>query len=176
MARDWSAAYSTDATTAAKWSAYLEGRTDAAKWPKGLRAYDDKLYFNGRLLIPSSLELEYIVELHDLHHSSTAKTAPDHIRRTCVQDAHRKLAEVRRHCQVCQATTHRNRLAEGKLSPHPVPPRPFSSVCTDIFTHGKAKDYRGESKDKTVLISCRHTGFIVGWPTREEGLWAKTVA
>ena len=58
MARDWSVAYSTDANTAAEWSAYLEGKMDAAKWPKGLRAYDDKLYLNGRLLIPSSLELE----------------------------------------------------------------------------------------------------------------------
>ena len=77
------------------------------------------------------------MELHDLHHASTAKTAPDLIRRTCVQDAHRKMAEVRRHCQTCQAATHRNRLPEGKLSPHPVPPRTFASVCTDIFAHTK---------------------------------------
>ena len=57
-----------------------------------------------------------------------------------------------------------------------VPPRPFSSVCTDIFAHAKAKDHRGEWKDKIVLVSCRHTGFIVGWPTREEGLTAEAVA
>ena len=116
------------------------------------------------------------MELHNLHHASTAKTAPDPIWCTCVQDAHRKLAELRRHCLTCQATTHRNRLPEGKLSPHPVPPQPFSSVCTDIFAHSKAKVYRGEWKDKIVLISCRHTGFIVGWPTLEEGLTAETVA
>ena len=73
MARDWSAAYTTDANTAAEWSAYLEGKADAAKWRKGLGASDDKLYFSGHLLIPSSLELEYIVELHDLQHASTAK-------------------------------------------------------------------------------------------------------
>ena len=77
MARDWSPAYAVDANTTAEWSAYLKGKADAAKWPKGLWAYGDKLYFNGRLLIPSSLELEYIVEIHDLHHASTAKTAPD---------------------------------------------------------------------------------------------------
>ena len=95
MARDWSRAYSTDANTSAECSAYLEGKTDASKWPKGLRAYDSKLYFNGRLLIPSLLELEYIMELHDLNHASTANTARDLIGRTCVQDALRKLAEVR---------------------------------------------------------------------------------
>ena len=71
---------------------------------------------------------------------------------------------------------HRNRLPVGKLSPHLVPPRPFSSVCTDIFAHAQARDHQGEWKDKIVLISCRHTGFIVGWPTREEGLTAETVA
>ena len=31
MARDWSAAYATDANTAAEWSAYLEGKANAAK-------------------------------------------------------------------------------------------------------------------------------------------------
>ena len=55
MARDWSAAYATDSNTKAEWSAYLEGKADSAKMAKGLWAYDDKLYFNGRLLIPSSL-------------------------------------------------------------------------------------------------------------------------
>ena len=83
---------------------------------------------------------------------------------------------MRRHCQVCQATTHRNWLPEGKFSPHPVPPRKFSSVRTDIFAHAKVKDHRGEWKDKIFLISCQHTGFIVGWPTREEGLTAEAVA
>ena len=53
MARDWSAAYAADANTKAEWGAYLEGKADSAKRPKGLRAYDDKLYYNGRLLIPS---------------------------------------------------------------------------------------------------------------------------
>ena len=46
----------------------------------------------------------------------------------------------------------------------------------DIFAHAKAKDHGGEWKDKVVLISCGHTGFIVGWSTREEGLTAETVA
>ena len=93
-----------------------------------------------------------------------------------MQDAHRKLTEVRRHCETCQAATHRNRLPEGKLSPHPVPPRPFASVCTDLFAHAEAKDHRGDLKDKIVLVSCRHTGFIVGWAAREEGLTAEAVA
>ena len=82
MARDWSSAYAADDNATADWSPYLEGKADAAKWPKGLRAYDSKLYRDGRLLIPSSLELEYLVELHDQHHASTAKTAPDLTRRT----------------------------------------------------------------------------------------------
>ena len=160
MARDWSSAYAAEDNAKADWSAYLEGKADAAKWPKGLRAYGGKLYRDGRLLIPSSLELEYLVELQDQHHASTAKTAPDLTRRTWVQDAHRKMAEVRRHCQTCQAAAHRNRLPEGKLSPHPVPPRPFASVGTDIFAHVKAKDHRGDLKDKIVLVTCRHTSAI----------------
>ena len=176
LARDWSGAYATDANTATEWSSYLQGRSDFSKWPKGLRAYGDTLHFNGQLLIPSSLELEWIVELHDLHHACTAKMAPDLIGRTCVQDANRKLAEVRWHFQKCQASTHRNWLPEGKLTPHPVPPRPFSSMCTDIFADSKAKDFQGDHKDKIILVTCRHSGFIVGWAAHEKGLTSETVA
>ena len=68
--------------------------------------HDDKLYVNGRLLTSSQSNVEYILDLHDLHHAYTAKTAADLIRRTYVQDAHQKLAEVRRHCQKCRATSH----------------------------------------------------------------------
>ena len=35
-----------DANTKAEWTAYLESKADSAKWPKGLRTYDDKLYYN----------------------------------------------------------------------------------------------------------------------------------
>ena len=49
-------------------------------------------------------------------------------------------------------------------------------MCTDIFAHAKAKDHRGDVKDKIVLVTCRHTGFIVGWAAREEGLTAEAVA
>ena len=43
MARDWSSAYAADDNTKADWSAYLECKANAAKWPKGLRAYGGKL-------------------------------------------------------------------------------------------------------------------------------------
>ena len=110
---------------------------------KGLRACDHELYLNGWMLILSSHKLEYIVELHDTHHDSMAKTDPELIQRTCVQDAHRKLAEVRRHCHTCQSATHQNQLPEGKLAPHPVSARPSSSLSMDNFT--------------------RQTGLLVGW-------------
>ena len=55
MARDWSAAYAADDNTKTDWSAYLEGKADAAKLPNGLLAYGGKLYRDGRLLLPSSL-------------------------------------------------------------------------------------------------------------------------
>ena len=116
------------------------------------------------------------MELNNIHHNSTAKTAPDLIRRTCVQGARRKPAQVRRHCQRCQASSQRNQLPEGTLTPQPVPPWPFLSVCTDIFSHAKARDHQGDWKDYIVLISCRHSSFILGWPAHKKGLTKQAVS
>ena len=154
----------------------MEGQKDSSKWPIGLRFHDQKLYANGRLMVLSTLETEYLVEMHSVHYCAAAKIAPDVLRRTTISDVHAKLATVRKHCQLCQATTHPNNLPQGKLTPHPVPPRPFTSVATDIFAHTKSKDHRGDFKNKIVLVTCRHSGFLIGWSALEKGLTAETLA
>ena len=114
--------------------------------------------------------------MHSFHHCAPAKIAPDVLRRTTISDVHAKLATVRKHCQLCQATTHPNHLPQGKLTPHPVPPRPFTSVATDMFAHTKSKDHRGDFKNKTVVVTCHHSGFLIGWSALERGLTGETLA
>ena len=127
-------------------------------------------------MVPSSLETEYLVEMHSVHLCAPAKIATDVLRRTTISNVQSKLATVRKQCQLCQATTHPNHLPQGKLTPHPVPPRPFASVATHIFAHTKSKDHRVDLKNKIGLVTCRHSGFLIGWSALEKRLTAETLA
>ena len=69
-----------------------------------------------------------------------------------------------------------NALPQGEVTMHPVPDQPFSSVCSDIFTHTKEKNFRGQMQDKIVLIVCRHSGYAVAWSDNGTGLAAEKVA
>ena len=70
----------------------MEGQKDSSKWPIGLRFHDQKLYANGRLMVLSTLETEYLVEMHSVHYCAAAKIAPDVLRRTTIFNVNAKLA------------------------------------------------------------------------------------
>ena len=136
----------------------------------------DKMYLHGKLCVSQPLELEYMLEHHCLQHASVNKQDTDLKRRTHIKNTRQKIADIRRHCEICQSCTHANHAKPGPYRPFPVPTRPFESVATDIFTQQPAKDFWGTTCTKMLQWVCRQTGFATGFAHSGQGLDAHTLA
>ena len=151
MTREWASNYAKCPTLGTLWRQVGDAQADALLYPEGLHVLGDKMYLHGKLCVPQPLELEYMLEHQRLQHASVNKQDADFKRRTHTKDIRQKVADIRRHCEVCQSCTHANYAKPEAYHPFPVPTRPFESVATDIFTRHPAKHFRGTTCTKMVL-------------------------
>ena len=108
MTRDWAANNAKCPTFGTLWRQVGDAQADALLYPEGVRVLSDKMYLHGKLCVPQPLELEYMIEHHCLQHASVNKQDADLKRRTHIKNTRQKIADIRRHCEVCQSCTQAN--------------------------------------------------------------------
>ena len=101
MTRDWTASYAKCPTFDALWRQVGDAQADALLYPEGVRVLGDKMYLHGKLCVFQPLELECMLEHHCLQHASVNKQDADLKRRTHIKNTRQKIADIRRHCEIC---------------------------------------------------------------------------
>ena len=117
--------------------------TPNAEWPKGIKVFGDRMYFDDRLCIPLSLQKAWIRE----HHAFLGHVGPERLwyhlepvtEFALVEEAKEFVFHVMRQCETCQATQRAHRLA-GPLEPTPVPSRIMTHVALDLFHMPEVKE------------------------------------
>ena len=130
------------------------------KWPKGLSEEDDKLYRNGRLLVPESRMLELCEAwYHHMMHPRVKKQALDMQRRFEIDKMglYNAIKQVKKGCSVCQDCNPDNQNVRGEAQWTPIPDQPMQSVAMDVFS--MPDPHIGtEVFDCVVLCVDRHSG------------------
>ena len=98
---DWAANYDKCPTFGTLWRQTGDAQADALLYPEGVRVLGDMMYLHGKLCVPQPLELEYMLEHHYLQHASVNKQDTDLKRRTHIKNTRQKIADIRRHCEIC---------------------------------------------------------------------------
>ena len=174
---DWTDDYAKSEAFEAEYRAVTDP-DDGQKWPKGLTEEDDKLSWNGKLLVPESRVLELCEAWrHHMMHPGVTKHALDMQRRFEIDQIslYSAIKKVRKGFWVCQACNPDNRNDKDEAQWTPVPDQPIKSVAMDVFSMPEVHIGK-ETFDCVVLSVDRHSGYVVAFPARKRGLFAKEVA
>lgn len=98
---------------------------------------DELLFFNERIIVPSSLRKTIIDKLHEPHFgiTKTLKRAKSSVFWPNISN---DIEQVITHCQVCQENAPKNQ--KEPLIPHDIPNEPFKKIACDILEF-KSKSY-----------------------------------
>ena len=172
---DWDRAY----RHCPKWQIKFGETQDAeCDWPKGFQVREDRMYFEGKLCIPSSLQNPWIRGQHEflghvgpdrLWYSVEAKFEwADKVK------AKKAVFDMMKQCDTCQACQRPVTLL-GPMEPTFVPKHIIQSVAIDIFAMPKT-EVEGVAYNCMEVCVDRHSGWIVAVPCLAEGLIASEVA
>ena len=125
MTSDWAANYAECPTFGTLWRQVNDALADSLLYTEGIRVLGDKIYLHGKLCIPQPLELKYMLEHHRLQHASVNKQDADLKRHTHIKNTRQKVADISKHCEVCQSCTHANNVKPGPYRRNSCPNAPF---------------------------------------------------
>ena len=150
---------------------------DDEEWPQRPSVEHEKMFLNGKLLVPESRAKGLLDEWHqELMHPSAARQWKDMEPRFLFPHGARELLnKVKSHCQVCAACNPANYLLAGDQQWTPIPDRPMESVSMDVFSMAEVKVGK-DTYDCVVIVVNRHSGYLVAVPAKKKGLTAKEVA
>ena len=162
------------------WAQYykvISSPDDDKEWPQGLSVEHEKMFLNGKLLVPESRAKDLLDEWHqELMHPSAAREWKDMEPRFLFPHGARELLnKVQSHCQVCAACNPANYSLAGDQQWTPIPVRPMESVSMDVFSMPEVKVGK-DTCDCVVIVVDRHLGYLVAIPAKKKGLTANEVA
>lgn len=98
---------------------------------------DDILFWNERIIVPTSMRLKMLKQLHEPHFgvTKTKKRAKNCMYWPGLDSEIEKMIST---CHICQVNANRNQ--KEPLISHDIPSRPFEKLATDILEF-KGKDY-----------------------------------
>lgn len=98
---------------------------------------DDILFWNERIIVPTSMRLRMLKKLHEVHFgvTKTKKRAHDTMYWPGIDDQIEKMISA---CHTCQSNANKNQ--KEPLIAHKIPTRPFEKLACDIFEF-KSNDY-----------------------------------
>ena len=160
---NWEAEYHLCPTFTEPWS-LTHGL--AEEWPPGYRLIPDRLLFEGRICIPSSLQKAHIRLYHEhLLHPGWERLWKDLKARFEFADLGRAkdfVQVVGQQCETCQACQ-RPYSKAGPLVFTPIPPHIMVSIAIDIFDVSRV-DFEGRMYDSMAVCVDRHSGWMVAVP------------
>ena len=178
--QDWSEAYAADPD----WKDFWQDCNDPEKeWPENFRLTSTlghwKLIRDGRICVPISFAPAVMASLHvQTGHLGVGKTVMEWKRRYNLTSNLQLIPlakKIKRTCPICQACEPPNWQIKGPISPNPVPPHVFDSVCLDIFSMPPVV-WQLQYFDCMVLCVDRLSSWIIARPTQKEGLTAEKTA
>lgn len=147
-------------------------------WPTGIKKFGDKMYFEEKLCVPTSLQNWLIREHHSFqgHVGFTRQWPNMSVRYAWADEAQAKefTKKVMGQCQTCQACSRAVSL-ESAVEPTPIPPAVMQSVAIDLFSMPLVR-FEGQTFDTMVVCVDRHSGWIVAVPCLGKGLTGQKVA
>jgi hypothetical protein len=172
---DWDRAYRHCPTWQIKFGETQDAECD---WPKGFQVREDRMYFEGKLCIPSSLQNPWIRGQREF----LGHVGPDRLWYS-VEDkfewadkvkAKKAVFDMMKQCDTCQACQRPVTLL-GPMEPTFVPKHIMQSVAIDMFAMPKT-EVEGVAYNCMEVCVDRHSGWIVAVPCLAEGLIASEVA
>lgn len=94
---------------------------------------DDILFWNERIIVPTSMRLKMLKQLHEPHFgiTKTKKRAKNCMYWPGIDSDIEKMISA---CHICQVNANKNQ--KEPLIPHEIPSRPFEKLASDIFEYG----------------------------------------
>ena len=175
LLEDWTEAY----RSSTQWGSDAIAIFDGGSWPADCQAWQNKLFRDGRILVPEKLVRRVIWAQHArTGHFGRRRLVSELNRRFLFPsgiDLWKEVAEVRAKCRICQACEAENQSLQGPERPHPIIDQFLASVCLDIFDMPE-EDFGGEKFDCFLLCVDRFTEWMIARPTRKEGLTGEKAA
>ena len=167
LMEDWKKAYGECPTWKDLWTQCLPGGT----WPPGvqLRGEDKQfLYKEGKLCVPEAFLKKLVYQWHEvLGHCGVEKMAVDMKERLVASKLVDVIKEVKKGCQVCQASEKPNwRKVAWKSVP--VPEHPMMDISVDVVFMGEDKTWDGKVVDSCLVVVDRHSGWIQAYPVAKK--------
>ena len=176
LREDWTSNYA-DSEAWAQYYKVISSPEDDEEWPRGLSIEYDKMFWNGKPLVPESRAKDILHEWHqELMHPSAARQWEDMEPRILFPDgAGELLNKVKSPCQVCVPCNPANYSLAGDQQRRPIRDRPLESVSMDVFSMPEVKVGK-DTYDCVVIVVNRHLGYSVAVPAKKEGPTARKVA
>ena len=176
LKEDWTSDYA-DSEAWAQYYKVISSPNDDEEWPQKLSVEHEKMFLNGKLLVPESRAKDLLDECHqELMHPSAAREWKDmEARFLFPHRAWDLLNKMKSPCQVCAACNTANYSLAGDQQWTPIPDRPMESVSMNVFSMPEVKVGK-TTYDCVVIVLDRHSGYPVAVPAKKKGLTAKEVA
>ena len=149
------------------------------QWPLWYQLREGKLYHRNKICVPSGLGIKIVAAHHQKNGHSGVKRLLEEVRSGYWFGEERPLpwlvAQVKKHCVVCQAVEHPNWLGKDQLGMTALPTRSMSHVCIDVFTLPPTQ-WQGVEYDCMIVCVDRLSGWIVAIPTTKLGLTGEKAA
>ena len=136
LREDWTSDYA-DSEACTQYYKVISSPDDDEEWPQGLSVEHEKMFLNGKLLVPESRAKDLLDEWHqEFMHPSAARQRKDMEPRFLFPHGARELLnKVKSHCQVCAACNPANYSLAGDQQWTPIPDGTMESVSMDFFFH-----------------------------------------
>jgi len=149
------------------------------EWPHQWQLRDGKLYNLHFLCVPTGLGIKIVAAYHQKTGHCGIRRTLEGLKSQFLFGVEKPLpwmvAQVKKHCVVCQATEHPNWLVKSHLLMTSIPPRVMTSICVDVFTL-PATEWRGVLYDCMLVCLDRLRGWITPIQTIKEGLTGEKAA
>ena len=159
-------------------SVWEQAHTPSKPWPKGIKIFQDRMFFEEKLCVPVMVQEKIVMEHHIFLGHLSGKKLWRHLDR---QYHFATFGEVKkfalscgRRCPSCEACTRPENL-HLKISSSVIPPYLMHSVAVDLF-HMPPVKWEGENYDIMAVCVDRLSGWIVAVPGQNKGLTGAKVA
>ena len=183
---DWEPYYGECPVLKGRFSAIRAGRSNSScqplrptfHIPPSHSVSQNILRSQGKILVPTVLTDRVIKACHTYAHAGIDKTlemANRKFKFFQVANLYARVADVIRHCPVCEQAKPRVGKNPGGMHHWPIPDYPFSSLAMDFVELPPTK-FHGERFDHIMVIVCRLTGYILAIPVLKAGFTAEDAA
>lgn len=157
--------------------AQVQGST--LDWPEGVQKLDDKLYYQGKLVVPENLVHRVVKDFHIYNGHPGIKRMKQEIKHHFHFSPSAAIGTIvenmGKSCHICQACNPPNWKVAGPIESFPIPSRLMHHVSLDIFSMPPT-EWQEENFDCILLSVDRLSGWITAVPTTKHGLTAERAA